>query len=391
MLKEKKVLLGISGGIAVYKAVELASKIRKLNAQVKVIMTKNAMEFVTPLTFRTITNNTVSIETFNPFAPIEHISLADWADIFLIAPATANVIGKIANGLADDLLTTSIMAAKCPKLIVPAMNVNMYENPIVKNNIRLLSDLGYFFIEPETGFLACGYEGKGRFPETGEIVYHLISYLAYKKDLVGKRILVTAGACEEKIDPMRSLSNKSSGKMGFALARAAAIRGAEVTLIYAKTEEDPPYYINSKRAVSSEEMFESVLPEIRKNDVIIMAAAVTDYKPVEVVKEKMKKKKSLTLELTGTVDILKELSSHPARKILVGFAAETSDIVKNAFNKMTDKNLDFIIANSLTYLGQNINEVYVLQRGNKNNPEKITGDKFELANKILDQVVFNKA
>ena len=255
MLKRKKILLGITGGIAAYKAVDLASKLTKMGAEVKTVMTANACEFISPITIKSITHQPVITKMFDINADIEHISLADWADIVVIAPATANIIGKTAAGIADDLLSTTLMATTAPVLFVPAMNIHMYENPIVQENIDKLTQLGYFFMEPEFGRLACGYEGKGRYPENDEIIYHIRTYLKYKKDLTGKEVIVTAGASRESIDPMRFITNHSSGKMGLALARAAHIRGANVKLIHSSLTVKVPDYLESIEAITAEEMY----------------------------------------------------------------------------------------------------------------------------------------
>ena len=387
MLKGKKILLGITGGIAAYKAVELAGKLTKKGAVVKTVMTKNACEFVSPLTFKSITHQPVITKFFDPEAEIEHISLADWADIIVIAPATANIMGKVASGIADDLLSTTIMAAKAPVLFVPSMNVHMYENPIVQENISKLSKLGYFFMEPEIGQLACGYEGMGRFPKTDEILYYIKSYLNYKKDLKNKSILVTTGSCREKIDPMRFISNYSTGKMGLSLARAAFIRGANVKMIYGIVSEQIPEYLETITTSNAEEMYKATIKEFSNNQVIIMTAAVADYTPAKPSKLKIKKTEDMVLKLKRTKDILFELGKRKSKdQVLVGFAAESEKIVENARKKLKKKNLDFIAANNLEVAGKEETEIVFI---GKELEEKITGDKFFVAHRILD-LILNK-
>jgi phosphopantothenoylcysteine decarboxylase/phosphopantothenate--cysteine ligase len=387
MLKGKKILLGITGGIAAYKAVELAGKLTKKGAVVKTVMTKNACEFVSPLTFKSITHQPVITKFFDPEAEIEHISLADWADIIVIAPATANIMGKVASGIADDLLSTTIMAAKAPVLFVPSMNVHMYENPIVQENISKLSKLGYFFMEPETGQLACGYEGMGRFPKTDEILYYIKSYLNYKKDLKNKSILITTGSCREKIDPMRFISNYSTGKMGLSLARAAFIRGANVKMIYGIVSEQIPEYLETITTSNAEEMYKATIKEFSNNQVIIMTAAVADYTPAKPSKLKIKKTEDMVLKLKRTKDILFELGKRKSKdQVLVGFAAESENIVENARKKLKKKNLDFIAANNLEVAGKEETEIVFI---GKELEEKITGDKFFVAHRILD-LILNK-
>ena len=388
MLKNKNILLGISGGIAVYKAIDLAGKLTKQGAVVKTIMTKNACEFVSPITFKAITHQPVVTKMFDINAEIEHISLADWADISVIAPATANIIGKVASGIADDLLSTTIMATTSPVLFVPTMNVHMYENPIVQENIRKLSELGYFFIEPDSGKLACGYEGKGRFPEPVEIVYFVKTFLNHKKDLIGKKIMVTAGATRENIDPMRFITNFSSGKMGLALARAAFIRGADVQLISGNLTEQVPFYINNISCKNAEEMFQATIREFPENQIILKTAAVSDFTPANPSKQKIKKGEDLKLDLKRTKDILSELGKIKTKEqILVGFAAESENIIKNARQKLQKKNLDFIVANDLKVAEKD--ETSAFFRG-KNIEEKISGNKFFVAHKILDLILKNQ-
>ncbi len=385
MLKNKKILLGITGGIAAYKAVDLASKLTKMGAEVKTIMTAHACEFVSPITFKSITHQPVITKMFDTNADIEHISLADWADIVVIAPATANIIGKTASGIADDLLSSTIMATTAPILFIPAMNIHMYENPIVQENITKLSNFGYFFMEPEFGNLACGYEGKGRYPENEEIIFHIATYLKYKKDLSDKSIMVTAGASREEIDPMRFISNYSTGKMGLSLARAALIRGAKVKFIHSSIRVNIPKYLDSIKAVSAEEMYNAVLNPENNSDIIFMTAAVADYTPAKPSRQKIKKSDDLNLELKRTKDILAELGGKKTKdQILVGFAAESENLKENALIKIKKKNLDFICANNLNVSGKDDTEILVLGKGSET---KLIGSKFSVAHKIIDTIL----
>ena len=346
-------VLGVTGGIACYKAVELVRLLVKDGFIVQVIMTRGAMEFVTPLTFQTLSGNPVATETFNltQESEIGHINLADRAGLFIIAPATANAIGKIAAGIADDLLTTVLMATQAPVLISPAMNIHMYENPILQENIRKLRRLGYHFLEPAEGYLACGYEGKGRLPEPEKIVEE-VRRLLKKKDLVGEKLLITAGPNREPLDPVRYLSNRSSGKMGYALARAGLRRGAEVLLVSGPTELEAPAGARRIAVTTAAEMRHAVLEEFPQCTAVIMAAAVTDYRPVGFVNKKMKRGESpIELRLEPNPDILKEISARKNGKMLVGFAAETGELVTNAAKKLKDKNLDMIVANNVSEAG----------------------------------------
>ena len=335
MIKNKKILLCITGGIAAYKAVDLASKLTKLGAEVKTIMTANACELISPITFKSITHQPVVTKMFDINSDIEHISLADWAEIIVVAPATANIIGKVAGGIADDLLSTTIMATTAPVLFVPAMNFHMYENPIVQENISKLSKLGYLFMEPEKGMLACGYEGKGRFPKTDEIIYFIQTFLNYKKDLKDIPVLITAGATRENIDPMRFITNHSTGKMGMALARAAYIRGAKVTLISGNITENIPEYLKCIKTSTADEMYKATMKEFSKNQVTFMTAAVSDYTPAKPSKMKIKKADDMILELKRTRDILLELGGEKTSKqTLIGFAAESEKITENSKLKL---------------------------------------------------------
>lgn len=351
---KKKILLCVSGGIAVYKAVALTSKFIQANYEVKVIMTDSAMKFVTPLSFQALSRNPVYTDTFDEKDPavIAHIDLADWADLIVVAPATANTIAKLANGFADNMLTTTLLATTAPVWIAPAMNVHMYDHPAVQKNIQTLFDRGIRFIEPSEGFLACGYIGKGRLEEPEKIV-QLVDEFFQPKDrpLKGKKLLVTAGSTKEKIDPVRYLTNRSTGKMGFAIAEAARDLGAEVLLI---TGSDLPVPANVQmiRIESAEEMYQATLEHFEQMDIVIKTAAVADYRPKQVFTQKMKKQKDdLVIELERTKDILQELGEKKTHQYLVGFAAETNNIEQYALEKLNRKNADVIIANDVTQAG----------------------------------------
>lgn len=358
MLKNREIILGVTGGIAVYKAVELLRLLVKAGAKVRVVMTRNAREFVSPLTFQTLSGFPVFTEMFNLIeeSKIGHISLADRAEILLICPATANIIGKIAGGISDDLLSTVVMAAKAPVLICPAMNVNMYNNPLVKRNIEELISLGYHFVEPALGKLACGYEGRGRLAEPEDIREEVISLLT-KKDLEGERILITAGPTEEAIDPVRFIGNRSSGKMGYALAKEARRRGGEVVLVSGPTKLLPPLGVGLLSINTAEEMRKEVLANFNWASIVVKAAAVADFRPKQSAERKIKKggRTEMTLSLEETPDILKELGTQKKNRILVGFSAETEDLLKNAEKKLTEKNLDLMVANDVTIPGAGFN------------------------------------
>jgi phosphopantothenoylcysteine decarboxylase/phosphopantothenate--cysteine ligase len=390
--EKPKLALGVTGGIACYKAVELVRLLVKDGFLVQVIMTKGAMEFVTPLTFQTLSGLPVATETFNltQESEIGHINLADSADLFVIAPATANVIGKIAAGIADDLLTTVLMATQAPVLIAPAMNIHMYENPILQENIRKLRRLGYHFMEPAEGYLACGYEGKGRLPEPEKILEE-IRRLLKKKDLVGEKLLITAGPNREPLDPIRYLSNRSSGKMGYALARAAIRRGAEVALISGPTGLEPPAGARLTSITTAAEMRRAVLEEFSRCTAVIMAAAVSDYRPVELAGKKIKRGKGpIDLRLEPNPDILQEIGSQKNGKMLVGFAAETEELMANAEKKLKEKNLDMIVANNVSEAGAGFdvdtNVATILDRNGAVRSLSLMS-KDELAEQILDHLL----
>ncbi len=355
MLQGKTVILGVTGGIAAYKAANLASLLKKQHADVHVIMTQNATQFVGPVTFETLTGNKCLTDTFDRSHPfeVEHVELAKRADLALVAPATANVMAKLAHGLADDMLTTTLLACDCPKLIAPAMNTRMYENPVTQDNEQLLKKYGWKVIEPAVGHLACGDSGKGKFPEESLIVGHVLNEIAFAKDMEGLHVLVTAGPTIEPIDPVRFLSNHSSGKMGYAIAHVCRMRGAEVTLVSGRTSLDAPVGVNVVPIGSAQEMFEAVTSRAEQQDMIIKAAAVADYRPAVVADEKVKKSDDeLNIELERTQDILAWLGAHKGeRQILCGFAMETEHMVEHAREKLERKNLDLIAANNVKVAG----------------------------------------
>ena len=391
MLKGKEIVLGVTGGIAAYKAVELLRLLTKAGANVHVIMTRSAEEFVTQLTFQTLSMNPVSTSIFNLISEREigHISLADRADLFIIAPATANVVGKLAGGIADDMLTTTVMATKAPVLIAPAMNVNMYQNLLYQENEAKLKRHGYLFVEPAKGLLACGWEGEGKLQEPQVIFEEAVSALT-PKDLTGEHLLVTAGPTREELDPVRYLSNYSSGKMGYAIARAARRRGAEVILVTGPTCLDAPWGVETVVVESAEEMREAVLARVDASTLIIKAAAVADFRPRLRSAEKIKKNGApVALDLVKNPDILGELGRVKGERVLVGFAAETESLLENAAKKLAEKNLDLVVANDIGQEGAGFNVdtniVKLLYRGGKLEELPLMG-KDELAGVILDRV-----
>lgn len=355
MLAGKTVILGVTGGIAAYKAANLASMIKKQHADVHVIMTKNAGQFISPITFETLTGNKCLTDTFdrNFQFNVEHVELAKRADAAIVAPATANVIAKLAHGLADDMLTTTLLACQCPKLAAPAMNTRMYENPVTQDNLSTLKKYGWKVIEPAVGYLACGDTGAGKFPEETLILEHLLQAAAFPKDLEGKKILITAGPTQEAVDPVRYITNHSTGKMGYALARMAMLRGAQVTLVTGPTALTPPPFVTVIPVKSARELFEAVTSRSEQQDIIIKAAAVADYRPAVISDEKVKKREGeLTLELERTEDTLQFLGDHKREgQLLCGFAMETSDMEKKARKKLEKKNLDMIAANNVKVAG----------------------------------------
>lgn len=355
MLKGKTVLLGITGSIAAYKIAYLASALHKLHADVHVLMTENATNFINPITFETLTGNKCLVDTFdrNFQFQVEHVSIAKKADVVMIAPASANVIGKLANGLADDMLTTTVMACRCQKILAPAMNTAMYENPVVQDNIRKLQTYGYEVITPASGYLACGDTGAGKMPEPETLLEYILKEAAFQKDLAGKKLLVTAGPTQEAIDPVRCLTNHSSGKMGYAIAKMAMLRGAEVTLVSGPTAIEPPLFVKVVPVTSARDMFEAVTGLSDEQDIIIKAAAVADYRPKQVSEDKVKKKDDqVSIELERTDDILKYLGQHKKQgQFLCGFSMETRDMLRNSRAKLEKKNLDMVAANNLKVEG----------------------------------------
>lgn len=351
MLKGKTVLLGVSGGIAAYKAAALASALIKQHAAVEVVMTKNATEFVTPLTFEQLTGRRVMVDTFdrNFSHQVEHIALAERTDLVIVAPATANVCAKFAHGLADDMLTTTVLACRCPKLIAPAMNTNMFENPVTQDNLKLLEHYGWEIIPPASGRLACGAVGKGKLPEPEVLLDYVMRFLAMPHDLEGKRVLVTAGPTQEALDPVRCLTNHSSGKMGCAIAKMAMLRGADVTLVCGPLSVTPPAFVKTVNVVSAQDMFDAVTSLAPKSDLIFKAAAVADYTPAEYNDQKMKKSDNdLSIPLKRTQDILKYLGEHRTDgQVICGFSMETQNMIENSKRKLESKNIDMICANNL--------------------------------------------
>lgn len=355
MLKNKTILLGVTGGIAAYKAAALASALVKLNANVEVVMTEHATKFVTPLTFEQLTGRRTMVDTFdrNFSHQVEHISLAQRTDLVIIAPATANVCAKLAHGLADDMLTTTVLACRCPKLIAPAMNTNMLENPVTQDNLDILRHYGWNVIEPASGRLACGTSGKGKMPEPDDLVQHILHTIGLEHDLCGKRILVTAGPTQEALDPVRYLTNHSTGKMGFAIAKMAAMRGAEVTLVSGPVNLPPLPFVSMIHVTSAAEMFEAVSSHASASDMIFMAAAIADYTPASYADNKIKKKDGdLSIPLNRTQDILKWIGQHRrVEQVICGFSMETENLIENSRAKLDKKNADMICANNLKVEG----------------------------------------
>lgn len=393
MLKGKTVVLGVSGGIAAYKIASLASMLKKQHANVEVIMTENATNFITPVTFETLTGTKCLVDTFdrNFEFHVEHIALAKKADVFMIAPATANVVAKIAHGIADDMLTTTFLACKKPKLIVPAMNTNMYENPITQDNLNICRRYGMKVIEPACGYLACGDTGAGKMPEPEELFEYIMQEIAYEKDLAGKKILVTAGPTREAIDPVRYITNHSTGKMGYAIAQAAARRGAKVTLVSGPVSLSVPLGVKAVPVVSARDMFEAVTAVSEEQDVIIKAAAVADYRPPHVGTEKTKKKDGdMSIGLERTDDILAWLGAHRRDgQVLCGFSMETQNMLENSRIKLDKKNIDMIVANNLKVagagFGTDTNVVTILTRDGAEELELMS--KEDVAHRLLDRIM----
>lgn len=392
-MKGKTILLGVTGSIAAYKIASLASMLVKKQANVHVIMTKNATNFINPITFETLTGHKCLIDTFdrNFQFQVEHVSLAKQADMIMVAPASANVIGKLAHGIADDMLTTTMLACKCPKLISPAMNTAMYENSIVQDNLKILEKYDYEVISPASGYLACGDTGAGKMPEPEVLFQYIERTLAEPKDLTGKKILVTAGPTQENIDPVRYITNHSSGKMGYAVAKVAMLRGAEVTLVSGQTALTPPMFVNYVQITTAEEMYQAVTERSDEQDIIIKAAAVADYRPKTVYENKVKKQDGqMSIELERTKDILAYLGAHKKKdQFLCGFSMETENMIGNSRAKLQKKNLDMIAANNVKVKGAGF-------QGDTNVMTLITQDqeialpllsKEEVANKILDIIL----
>ena len=393
MLKGKTVVLAVSGSIAAYKIANLARMLKKLHCNVTVMMTQNATNFINPITFETITGNKCLIDTFdrNFQYSVEHVALAKQADVVLLAPASANVIGKIAYGIADDMLTTTIMACPCKKIVAPAMNHNMYHNPIVQENIEKLRRYDYEIVTPDTGMLANGDLGDGRMPEEKVLLEYILKEIAFDKDLSGKKVLVTAGATREAIDPVRFITNHSSGKMGIAVAKAAMLRGAEVTLVAAHTDVEYPMFVKTIPVVSAEDMFNAVTDNMAQQDIIIKAAAVSDYTPISVADSKLKKKDGdMSIELKRTKDILAYLGENKKEgQFICGFSMETDNVIENSKAKLQKKNCDMICANSLRTegagFGVDTNVLTVITKD-----KEVAFDimsKEDLAHKILDEII----
>ena len=393
MLKGKTVLLGVTGSIAAYKIASLASALKKLHADVHVLMTQNATNFINPITFESLTGNKCLVDTFdrNFQFQVEHVSIAKKADVVMIAPASANVIGKLAHGIADDMLTTTVMACKCKKYISPAMNTNMFENPIVQDNLKTLERYGYEVIQPASGYLACGDTGAGKMPEPETLLAYIEKEIAREKDLQGKKLLVTAGPTQEAIDPVRYITNHSSGKMGYAIAKAAMLRGAEVTLVSGRTAIEAPLFVNVIPIVTAKDMFEAVTGISNEQDIIIKAAAVADYRPAVVSSEKVKKKEGqMSIELERTDDILKYLGENKREgQFLCGFSMETQNMISNSRAKLEKKNLDMVAANNVKEAGagfQGDTNVLTLITQKEETSLPLMS-KEDAANKLLDKIL----
>lgn len=392
MLKGKTVILGVSGSIAAYKIASLASALVKLHCDVHVIMTQNATNFIHPITFETLTGNKCLVDTFdrNFDYSVEHVALAKRADVVMVAPATANVIAKMAHGLADDMLTTTILACQCPKIVAPAMNTRMFRNSIVQDNMKLLKCYGMEVIDPACGYLACGDTGEGKMPEPELLLQYILKALITEKDMEGLNVLVTAGPTQEAIDPVRYITNHSTGKMGYAIAKAAAMRGAKVTLVSGPVQIAPPPFVETVNVVSAEEMFREVTSRAQKQDIIIKTAAVADYRPAVVAAEKVKKKDGdLGIALERTKDILAHLGANKKEgQFLCGFSMETENMLENSITKLVKKNLDMVIANNLKVegagFGTNTNVVTIITR--KGGEQLPLMSKDDVADKILDAI-----
>lgn len=393
MLTGKTAVLGVTGSIAAYKIANLARMLVKLHCDVHVLMTQNAINFINPITFETLTKHKCLIDTFdrNFEYSVEHVALAKAADVVMIAPASANVIGKIANGIADDMLTTTVMACPCKKIVSPAMNHNMFHNPIVQDNIEKLKKYGYEIVEPAHGMLANGDMGDGRMPDEKLLLEYIIKEIAFEKDMTGKKVLVTAGATMEAIDPVRYITNHSSGKMGFSIAKNAMLRGAQVTLVMGKCDSEPPEFVNVVRVKSAKEMFDAVMSAADNMDIIVKAAAVADYRPKNVSSEKVKKKDDdMSIEMERTDDILKTLGENKKDgQFICGFSMETENMLENSRAKLKKKNVDMIVANNLKQdgagFGGDTNIVTLITESDEVQLEKMSKDK--VAEKIFDFIL----
>lgn len=391
MFKGKNIILGVTSSIAAYKSANVASALVKKGCNVNVLMTENATNFINPLTFEELTKHKCIIDTFdrNVQYNVAHISLATSADAFIIAPASANVIGKIANGIADDMLTTTVMACKCPVIISPAMNTNMYENPIVQDNLAKLERFGYIIVPPAEGRLACGTVGKGKMPDEQVLLDYLERVLSDKQDFKGKKVLVTAGPTQESIDPVRYLTNHSSGKMGYAVARQAMLRGAEVTLVSGKVNLPPVPFVKMINVTTAEDMYNAVTAEFDNTDIVVKAAAVADFRPKQIASDKLKKADGMnSIELEPTKDILKELGKNKKTQFICGFSMETQNMTENSKKKLDTKNLDMIVCNNLKVEGAGFqgdtNVVTIIDK--TNTTELGIMSKTEVADKILDRI-----
>ena len=393
MLKNKTVVLGVTGSIAAYKIAGLASMLVKQECDVHVIMTQNATNFINPITFETLTGNKCLVDTFdrNFQFHVAHVSLAKKADVMLIAPASADVIGKIAGGIADDMLTTTVMACKCKVLISPAMNTNMFTNPIVQDNLKKLASYGYEIIEPDSGYLACGDTGSGKMPSEQVLYDYILREVALEKDMTGLKVIVTAGPTQESLDPVRYITNHSSGKMGYEIARAAMLRGADVTLVSGQTTLDPVPFVNFVSIRSAQDMYEAVTAESDSADIIIKAAAVADYRPATVAEDKIKKKDAdMSIPLERTIDIINYLGhNRKPGQFICGFSMETKDMLENSRAKLAKKNIDMIVANNLKMKGAGFktdtNQVVIITKDEEIPMELMS--KFEVGQKLLDNIL----
>lgn len=396
LLENKTVLLGVTGGIAAYKSASLASKLVKAGAEVRVIMTENATNFINPITFESLTGHKCVVDTFdrNFEFKVEHVALAQKADVIMIAPATANVMAKLAYGLADDMLTTTVLASKAPKIIAPAMNTGMYENPATQHNIEVLKNYGMEVITPASGYLACGDVGAGKMPEPEDLYEHILRTCAYPKDMIGLKVLVSAGPTQESIDPVRYITNHSSGKMGYSIAKACMLRGADVTLVSGPTALDYPPFVEVVPVTTAKDMYEAITSRSNEMDIIIKAAAVADYRPSQIADEKVKKSDdAMSIPLERTDDILKYLGEHkPEGQFLCGFSMETQNMLENSRKKLAKKNLDMIVANNLKVAGAGFqtdtNVVTLITKDTE--LELPLMDKEEVAHYLMDEILARK-